>query len=667
MTREELRQRAKAEDIRNHYTFKKSKGHNMYCCPICHSGEGDHRTGALQINEDGTRITCHKENCFSSQGEDTLGALKILLGTDENGVFEYMKLSKDDTAARPAQAVDVALAQTRKAQAAEESADYSTFFLQAHANICDTNYPQRRGLTSKTLERFNIGYMEAWRHPNAPTSVPATPRLIIPTGKGSYLARDVRETVPENQRPYTKSKCGKVQIFNAEALHTADVYKSVYVVEGEIDAMSLEEVDCAALALGSISNTDKLFSVVDRGVSDGMIDPTKLRLLIALDNENSEAVEKAVQKIEKGCQARRIDVQRSNPHAGYKDPNEALVANRAAFAKAAQAIAEGSKRPNSLIEYLEHGFADEIDSFQRGAVYKTGFSNLDAIIGNVYPGLYVLGAISSLGKTTFSLQVADQIAEQGHDVLFFSLEQSKLELVSKLISREMAIYDRHTAVTALQIRKGFGNNLQTDDAIAAAVGRKADKSGYHMNIIEGTFDTTMKAIENEVCHHVNTTGRKPVVFVDYLQVLRNPDAEVKGAADMRRITDANITALKMLSRNFNIPVFAISSINRSNYLSPIDFESFKESGCIEYSADVVWGLQLRVLNDETFDKEGNVKQKREKVRMAKAEIPRQVELVCLKNRFGAASFTCEFSYDPRYDLYEIANTHSDAPRKVFRV
>ncbi len=50
---------------------------------------------------------------------------------------------------------------------------------------------------------------------------------------------------------------------------------------------------------------------------------------------------------------------------------------------------------------------------------------------SLYPGLYVLGAISSLGKTTFCGQMADQLAFVGEHVLYFSLEQTRLELVTK--------------------------------------------------------------------------------------------------------------------------------------------------------------------------------------------------------------------------------------------
>ena len=85
--------------------------------------------------------------------------------------------------------------------------------------------------------------------------------------------------------------------------------------------------------------------------------------------------------------------------------------------------------------------------------------------------------------------------------------------------------------------------------------------------------------------------------------------------------------------------------------SIIDFESFKESGSIEYSADVVWGLQLQIINDQAFTQAKGVSQKRRMIAMAKAASPRKVELVCLKNRYGIASYNCGFLYYPQFDLF----------------
>ncbi|MGZ1011772.1 DnaB-like helicase C-terminal domain-containing protein, partial [Streptococcus thermophilus] len=72
---------------------------------------------------------------------------------------------------------------------------YISFYKQANENIHATNYPEKRGLSKAILDRFKIGYVENWKHPNAPENVPTSPRLIIPVTKTSYLARDTRENI----------------------------------------------------------------------------------------------------------------------------------------------------------------------------------------------------------------------------------------------------------------------------------------------------------------------------------------------------------------------------------------------------------------------------------------------------------------------------------------
>ena len=147
--------------------------------------------------------------------------------------------------------------------------------------------------------------------------------------------------------------------------------------------------------------------------------------------------------------------------------------------------------------------------------------------------------------------------------------------------------------------------------------------------------------------YIEKTKVLPIVVIDYLQVIYPLDTRLstKDAVDM------NVRALKNLQKDHNLVVILVSSLNRANYLTPIDFESFKESGGIEYTADVIWGLQLKVMNDEIFDKDKGLKAKREAVRDAKKEKPRKIEFVCLKNRYGESSYSCYFDYYPQYDYF----------------
>ena len=100
-------------------------------------------------------------------------------------------------------------------------------------------------------------------------------------------------------------------------------------------------------------------------------------------------------------------------------------------------------------------------------------------------------------------------------------------------------------------------------------------------------------------------------------------------------------------------------MNRANYLTPIAFESLKESGGIEFTCDVIWGLQLACLDEPLFESATKITEKRKRVNAAKCETPRKVKLCCLKNRYGIATFECYFDYFPANDYFRPANIDFD--------
>ena len=300
-------------------------------------------------------------------------------------------------------------------------------------------------------------------------------------------------------------------------------------------------------------------------------------------------------------------------------------------------------KPHNTNQYIDNLLIADIERMKAAGSRKTGFPILDKLSNGLYAGLYVIAATSSLGKTTLALQLADNLAEAGNEVLFFSLEQSRLELITKSFSR-MLKQKQDESISSLALRNG--NYLEK---LKDAVKLYKDKVGNRMNIIEGNFGCNIDYISAYVREYINKNGTSPIIFVDYLQILQ-PSPVLK-SSNTREAVDQTITALKRLSRDYDLTVFIISSVNRSNYMQPIDFESLKESGGIEYTADVIWGLQLQCLNDELFNSKEKVKEKRERIKEAKAANPRQIELVCLKNRYGVANFTCSFEYLPDCDLY----------------
>lgn len=673
MDRDQAREniRARLKEYAEWATLKSSRaGTNMYICPICGSGSGSHGTGAFSI-------TGNKWKCFScGKGGDIFDLIGELNHTADYN--EQLQLAADffnitidsgktEAAPRSAARQDYTPIRPLPGGAGQEQGTETAaaFIARSAQNIERTDY--HRGITLATLKRFNVGYCPEWRHPKTVARMkaegkplpPATPRLIIPTGAESYIARDTRTTIPPEQSNYSKLKVGNMQIFNSKALFAAE--QPIYIVEGEIDALSIIDAGGEAIGLGSTTQTGRLLSLLEK-------DPPAQPLIIALDNDG--AGEKAATQLingitnpdgtqrQKGLQALEIPFFRCNIAGHYKDANEALQADRAAFIAAVkqgvtECIEQQSKAAQQEKErYLSTSTAAYIQKFMDGIAdsvntpyIPTGFNKLDDIFdGGLYEGLYTFGAISSLGKTTLITQIADQIAQNGTDVLIFSLEMARTEIMSKSISRHTLQEvlstggNMRNAKTARGITTGKKYERYSSaemELITTAIKTYAEYAN-HIYIQEGIGDIGAAEIRDAVKKHISFTGNTPVVVIDYLQILAPADVR----ATDKQNTDKAVMELKRISRDFKLPILGISSFNRQNYSNAVTMAAFKESGAIEYSSDVLIGLQLKGAGEKGFDE---TEEKRKN--------PREVELVILKNRNGRTGDTVDFNYYPMFNYF----------------
>ena len=510
----------------------------------------------------------------------------------------------------------------------EIKADFTEYITSCRAALSGSqraiDYLTGRGLSLETIERFSLGYDSK------------KDQIIIPYNKSNsyYIGRGISK---KSFYKVEREKAGAEPVYNALELSSTD-RNPIFIVEAPFCAISIMQAGGKAIALGGVG-IDKLADILRQT-------GTPRPFIICLDNDPTGKTN--TQKLKELLTTLKASFIEYNIAGEHKDPNEALQADPEAFTRAVKAAAAKALKPDNIIDYLDNIFTKDIAQLKNYKEVKTGFSNLDNKIGSLYPGLYAIGAISSLGKTTFTHQIADQIAAAGHDVLFFSLEQSRFELASKSIARLTAQANIQTASNALSIRKGdiFGTGSEKETAVLKAYQDYKRAVGDKISIIEGNFDTNIDTIKRKVEAYIKNNGVKPIVIIDYLQVIQNDPAQ---KVTTREAIDITVTELKRLSRDKDIVVIVISSLNRNNYLSPIDFESFKESGGIEYTSDVVWGLQLQAMNNDIFNKEKGLKEKRELVRTAKAENPRKIEFVCLKNRYGRSSFKIGFIYYPEFD------------------
>lgn len=302
------------------------------------------------------------------------------------------------------------------------------------------------------------------------------------------------------------------------------------------------------------------------------------------------------------------------------------------------------------------GLNTDLENFRKFPPIYTGFDNLDEKQGKLAPGLYALGAIPSLGKTSFSLQMADNMARAGNFVLYFALEQNRLELTTKSLSRLTAQENLNTAISSMRIRRGDYYNDTERKAFERAV-VEYQKFARNIAIVELGMEATISTITYEIKSFIESTGLRPVVFVDYLQIIR-PDVKPGKYqnTNTKDYVDDHVRILKKLQSDNNLIMVLVCSFNRANYSSPVDYESFKETGSIEYTADVLWGMQLQVVKNKeqdflTSNEKGKGLIKRKAIKDASKAIPRMVMIENLKNRYGKKNYSCGYIYDCRFDYF----------------
>lgn len=314
--------------------------------------------------------------------------------------------------------------------------------------------------------------------------------------------------------------------------------------------------------------------------------------------------------------------------------------------------------PHSMADYISDPEGMRADRAKNKAGIKTCFPNLNDKIDGIRSALYVIAAASSVGKTTFCLQLADHLAADGEDVIYFSMEQSAEELAAKSIARTMIEKDFccHTDNKAVRDGARTPEILEAERAYCEAVGDR-------MNIVNIGLSCTCEFIEAYTAEYIAATGKRPCVFIDYLQLIA-PDAKFYGTT--KEMMDSTVKRFKQISMRFNIPVFLISSVNRTSYYTPLSMESIKESGGIEYTADYIFGLQpavmktMDIFNAPTAE---NLQRRKNIIDKAK-ETPeesdkRYMNLTSFKGRGGNPIWDIYFNYYPAHDYFERA----DAPQK----
>lgn len=536
------------------------------------------------------------------------------------------------------------------------------------------NYFLDRGLSEDTIKRFKLGYEpkginEAFKdYPELhyykdlaecyPYFVPmfkeGVCEYILPRQDIKILDKKLQEgelyeiDKEGNKREYPKTmnlKNVPTTIYNFDEAMKNEL---VFVCEGWCDALSLENEGYKSVALNSVTSVSKFINMIQE-----VKDYQSKTYVIALDNDKSG--KEARQKLQDELQNLKCRVKHLYPEGeGVKDINDMLLKDEKSLLysiiKIEQEIQEENDKiltQNSCYSHL-NSILNKFISNKNRKLLSTGYSKLDATLGGgLYNSLYVIGGISGLGKTSIVLNILENLAKKEQDVLFISLEMSREELVAKSLSRftRETVDKRFTPMDYPSQRDIQNGNFDMEAPYFQEGLINYTEASKHIFIKEANFNYNTELIREDIIKHKALRGKAPVVVVDYLQVLPC----LKDYGDDKKNIDFNITELKRISREYDIPVIVISSIGRQYYKKPIDFEAFKSSGNIEFTADVVIGLQYSFMADIGNKSDNQIQ---EMYQEAKAQYPRQVQTVILKNRNGSIGEYTDFIYEPKYNYFK---------------
>ena len=536
--------------------------------------------------------------------------------------------------------------------------DYTKYINKCKKDIGKTDYLLKRGISEQLQTKYNIGYDVKDK------------MLVLPISKTCYLGRYTDDT---NKYKHHKPKGTTNEIFNGNYLKDSDFKTIIWVTEAIIDALSLEEIneEIRAISLNSVSNASQL-------VNEARTNNFKGAFMIAFDTDKT-GIEASIDLKEDldaiGIKAfifnSSIDkynvVSDDGTEIKNKDINEWLLSDREGLKKSVTSLNDmlyTSLEQQAIKTYQQENVLNYLDTFnemiqdqENNKPLSTGINVLDeALEGGFYKkNLVILGAISSLGKTTLALQIGDNIARKGNDVLIFSLEMSKEELIAKSLSRNMflkAYNKRYTALalTTREILKGIGLNenlLNNKDRIEIY---KEAYEDYKENIASNIYitecndniDININTINDKIKNHIAITGNNPFVIIDYLQIIQNQE---KGLTD-KQVIDKIVTSLKRIARDNNITILLISAFNRASYNQESNLASFRDSSTIEYTSDVLISLQHEKLDGVTDDtKKVNTNQEQQKDE-------RNLTLKILKNRNGRITDVKNITFYAKYNYMD---------------
>ena len=248
-------------------------------------------------------------------------------------------------------------------------------------------------------------------------------------------------------------------------------------------------------------------------------------------------------------------------------------------------LSKGSQngKPLLLAEALDERYAEIAELQQSGddsqlRRVKSGLSNIDYYTNGFAPGaLYILAGRPSMGKTALALGIAQHAAgKDKKQTLFFSLEMSTAELSDRVAASQIG-------VSAWKIEKGDLTDRQVQQ-----IGTSVENVKPWPLYIDDDHDTSLSNLRTKALEHKMEHGLDFIV-IDYLQLVELPHG-MRPKENFHQEISIISRGLKKLARELEVPILALSQLNRSVESTPQSIPQLshlRESGKIEEDAHLV--------------------------------------------------------------------------------
>ena len=332
-----------------------------------------------------------------------------------------------------------------------------------------------------------------------------------------------------------------------------------------------------------------------------------------LENIESQAIE-TVEEI----QVKLFDISTQNSGGDFKDSLEVTSSTL-------EWIKEQQKKQNKLVTGLDTGFADLNKK-------TSGFGAGDLII---------LAARPAMGKTAFALNIATNVLNQNKGVAIFSLEMGCEQLMLRMLAAS-------SNIPLQSIRTG---NL--DEREWSVFSQYADRIAKQKLFIDDNGNATIHTVRAKLRKLKASQPELSLAIIDYLQLMQGSNSE-------RHLAVAEISrGLKMLARELQIPIIALSQLNRGLENRPDKrpmMSDIRESGAIEQDADVIMFVyrddvyKMREARQKAKEKEASGEKPTQNEEFIEKEIE-DTEIIIGKQRNGPIG-TIELQFNKAYTRFE---------------